>query len=103
MKRTLIEIAKQDLITAKQRAEMAIREILPFDENVLANESVTFPYEDGQPFVIGYTQPNQGARVIALRHHPFEGLQMQVVGGDRWYPLWVDDMLFLLEELERVL
>ena len=100
MKNTIFEMAKQSLETAIRNAELALHATLaPYGYDGI--ELNTRPHD--MYFVMAETEPNVFKRVVKVRTHTWEGLQMLVEGEDRWRTLDVTDYKFLLGEVENTI
>lgn len=100
MKNTIFEIAKQSIETAIRNAELALHATLrPYGYDGI--ELNTRPND--MYFVMAETEPNVFKRVVKVRTHTWEGLQMLVEGEDRWKALDVTDYKFLLNEVESAI
>ena len=53
--------------------------------------------------VMGEVEPNKFKKVVKVRSHTFEGLQMLLEGEGEWRTLDVTDYKFLLEEVESAI
>ena len=100
MKNTLFDIAKQGIETAIRNAEYALHAILrPYGyDGIELNTRPNDMYS-----VMGETEPNVFKKVLKVRSHMFEGLQMLVEGEDKWKALDVNDYKFLLNEVENAI
>lgn len=100
MKNTIFEIAKEGIKTAIRNAEWALHAVLrPYGyDGIELNTRPNDMYS-----VMGETEPNVFKRVVKVRSHMFEGLQMLVEGEDKWKALDVNDYEFLLNEVENAI
>ena len=100
MKNTIFEIAKETIKTAIRNAEWALHAVLrPYGyDGIELNTRPSDMYS-----VMGETEPNVFKRVVKVRSHMFEGLQMLVEGEDKWKALDVNDYEFLLNEVENAI
>ena len=100
MKNTLFEIAKQSIETAIRNAELALHAIL----NTYGNYGIELNTRPDDLFsVTGEVKPNVFKKVLKVRSHTYEGLQMLVEGEDEWLTLDVTDYKFLLVEVESAI
>ena len=100
MKNTIFEMAKQSLETAIRNAELALHAIL----NPYGNYGIELNTRPDDLFsVTGETEPYVFKKVLKVRSHTFEGLQMLVEGEDEWRTLDVTDYQFLLVEVESAI
>ena len=100
MKNTIFEMARQTIETAIRNAETALHAILaPYGNFGL--ELNTRPNDLFS--VMGETEPNVFKKVLKVRSHTFEGLQMLVEGEQEWRTLDVTDYKFLLDEVENAI
>lgn len=100
MKNTIFDIAKQSIETAIRNAELALHAILkPY--GIFGIELNTRPND--MYFVMAETEPNVFKRVVKVRTHTWEGLQMLVEGENEWRTLDVTDYKFLLDEVESAI
>lgn len=100
MKNTILEMAKQSIETAIRNAELALHAILKPYGN-FGIELNTRP--DDLFSVMGEVKPNVFKKVLKVRSHIFEGLQMLVEGENEWKTLDVTDYKFLLDEVESAI
>lgn len=100
MKNTILEMAMQSLETATRLAESALHTILaPYGDNGL--ELNTRPSDLYS--VWGETEPNVFKKVLKVRSHPFEGLQMYVGEEEGWRHLDCTDYKYLLQEVQNAI
>lgn len=100
MKNTILEMAKQSIETAIRNAELALHAIL----NPYGNYGIELNTRPDDLFsVMGEVKPNVFKKVLKVRSHTFEGLQMLVEGGNEWITLDVTDYKFLLDEVESAI
>ena len=97
MKNTILEMAKQSIETAIRNAELALHAILKPYGN-FGIELNTRP--DDLYSVMAETKPNTFKKVLKVRTHTYEGLQMLCEGENEWRTLDVTDYKFLLDEVE---
>lgn len=100
MKNTIFDIAKQSIETAIRNAELALHAILtPYGcDGVELNTRPNDMYS-----VMGEVKANVFNKVLKVRSHTFEGLQMLVEGENEWRTLDVTDYKFLLNEVESAI
>lgn len=100
MKNTIFEITKQSIETAIRNAELALHAILRLYgyDGIELNTRPNNMYS-----VMGETEPNVFKKVLKVRSHMFEGLQMLVEGENEWRTLDVNDYKFLLDEVENAI
>lgn len=100
MKQILLANAKSAILFAIAMAENAINAILlPLGENGL---ELNYRPNDGfSP--IAESKPYQFRKIVKVRCHTFEGLQMLCDGSDKWEPLNTSDYVFLIDEIESAL
>jgi hypothetical protein len=100
MKNTILEMAMQSLDSALQMAESALHAVLaPYGDNGLElNTRPTDLYS-----VWGETEPNVFKKVLKVRSHQFEGLQMYVGEEEGWRYLDCTDYKFLLQEVQSAI
>jgi hypothetical protein len=100
MKNTIFDIAKQSIETAIRNAELALHAILtPYgcdgiELNTRPNDLFS---------VMAEIEPHTFKKVLKVRSHTFEGLQMLVEGENEWRTLDVTDYKFLLDEVESTI
>ena len=100
MKNTIIEMAMLSLESATRNAESVLHTILaPYGDNGL--ELNTRPSDLYS--VWGETEPNVFKKVLKVRSHPFEGLQMYVGEEEGWRHLDCTDYKFLLQEVQSAI
>lgn len=100
MKNTILEMARQTIETAIRNAETALHAILaPYGNFGL--ELNTCPNDLWS--VMGEVEPNKFKKVLKVRSHTFEGLQMLVEGEQEWRTLDVTDYKFFLDEVENAI
>ena len=100
MKNTILEMAMQSLESATILAESALRTILaPYrvEGLELKGSSVSF-YS-----LCGELEPNVFKKILKVRVHPFEGLQMYVGEKEGWRHLDCTDYKFLLQEVQSAI
>ena len=94
---TIFEMAKLTLENALRNAESALHAILiPYGN--FGIELNTRP--DDSFSVMGEVKPNVFKKVLKVRSHTHEGLQMLVEDENEWRTLDVTDYQFLLDEVE---
>ena len=100
MKNTIFEIAKQSIETAIRNAELALHAIL----NPYGNYGIELNTRPDDLFsVMGEVEPNVFKKVLKVRSHTYEGLQMLVEGENEWRTLDVTDYKFLIDEVESAI
>ena len=100
MKNTILEMAKQSIETAIRNAELALHAIL----NPYGNFGIELNTRPDDLYsVMGEVKPNTFKKVLKVRSHTFEGLQMLVEGENEWRTLDVTDYKFLLDEVESAI
>ena len=100
MKNTIFEMAKQSIETAIRNAELALHAIL----NPYGNYGIELNTRPDFLFsVMGEVEANVFKKVLKVRSHTFEGLQMLVEGENEWRTLDVTDYKFLLDEVESAI
>ena len=100
MKNTILEIAKQTIETAIRNAELALHAIL----NPYGNFGIELNTRPDDLYsVMGEVKPNVFKKVLKVRSHTYEGLQMLVEGENEWRNLDVTDYKFLLDEVESAI
>jgi hypothetical protein len=93
-------MAMQSLDSALQMAESALHAVLaPYGNFGL--ELNTRPNDLWS--VMGEVEPNKFKKVVKVRSHTFEGLQMLLEGEGEWRSLDVTDYKFLLEEVQSAI
>ena len=100
MKNTNLEMAMQSLESATILAESALHTILASygDNGLELNTRPSDLYS-----VWGETEPNVFKKVLKVRSHPFEGLQMYVGEEEGWRHLDCTDYKFLLQEVQNAI
>jgi hypothetical protein len=100
MKHTILSMAMQSLESATSLAESALHAVLaPYGDNGLElNTRPTDLY-----VVVGETEPNVFKRILKVRSHQFEGLQMYVGEEEGWRYLDCTDYKFLLQEVQSAI
>ena len=97
---TIFEMAKLNLETALRNAESALHAIL----NPYGNLGIELNTRPDDLFsVMAEVEPNTFMKVLKVRSHTFEGLQMLVEGENEWRNLDVTDYKFLLDEVESAI
>jgi hypothetical protein len=97
---TIFEMAKLTLESALRNAESALHAVLiPYGN--FGIELNTRP--DDLFSVMGEVKPNVFKKVLKVRSHTYEGLQMLVEGENEWRTLDVTDYKFLLDEVESAI
>jgi hypothetical protein len=100
MKNIIFDIAKQSIETAIRNAELALHAVL----NPYGNFGIELNTRPDDLFsVTGEIEPNVFKKVIKVRSHIWEGLQMIVEGENEWRTLDVTDYNFLLNEVESAI
>ena len=100
MKHTILEMAMQSLMSAERLAETALHAVLaPYGENGL--ELLDRP--NNTYLVMAEVSPCVFEKVIKVRSHTFEGLQMLLDGDEEWKTLDCTDYYFLLEEVQSAI
>jgi hypothetical protein len=100
MKNIIFDIAKQSIETAIRNAELALHAVL----NPYGNFGIELNTRPDDLFsVMGEIEPNVFKKVIKVRSHIWEGLQMIVEGENEWRTLDVTDYKFLLDEVESAI
>ena len=100
MKNTIFDIAKLSIETAIRNAELALHAIL----NPYGNFGIELNTRPDDLYsVMGEVKANVFKKVIKVRSHTFEGLQMLVEGENEWRTLDVTDYKFLLDEVESAI
>lgn len=100
MKNTILEMAMQSLMSAERLAETALHAVLAPYGN-FGIELNTRPND--MWLVMGESEPNKFKRVVKVRSHTFEGLQMLLEDEGEWKGLDVTDYKFLLEEVQSAI
>ena len=100
MKNTILEMAMQSLMSAERLAETALHAVLAPYGN-FGIELNTRPND--MWLVMGEVEPNKFKRVVKVRSHTFEGLQMLLEDEGEWKGLDVTDYKFLLEEVQNAI
>lgn len=97
---TIFEMAKLTLETALRNAESALHAIL----RSYGNDGIELNTRPNDLFsVMAEIEPHTFKKVVKVRSHTWEGLQMLVEGEDRWRTLDVTDYKFLLDEVESAI
>ena len=100
MKNTILEMAKQSIEKAIRNAELTLHAIL----NPYGNYGIELNTRPDDLFsVMGEVKPNVFKKVLKVRSHTFEGLQMLVEDENEWRTLDVADYKFLLNEVESAI
>ena len=100
MKNTILEMAMQSIESATSLAESALHAVLaPYGDNGL--ELNTHPSDLYS--VWGETEPNVFKKILKVRSHQFEGLQMYVGEEEGWRYLDCTDYKFLLQEVQSAI
>ncbi len=100
MKNTIFDIVKQSIETAIRNAELALHAVL----NPYGNFGIELNTRPDDLFsVMGEVKANVFKKVLKVRSHTFEGLQMLVEGENEWRTLDVTDYKFLLNEVESAI
>lgn len=100
MKNTIFEITKQSIESAIYNAELALHAVL----NPYGNFGIELNSRPDNLFsVMGEVKANVFKKVLKVRSHTFEGLQMLVEGENEWRTLDVTDYKFLLDEVENAI
>lgn len=99
MKNTILEMAMQSLESATRNAESALYAVLePYgDDGLELNTRPSDLYS-----VCGETEPYVFKKILKVRSHPFEGLQMYVE-EEGWRFLDCTDYKFLLQEVQSAI
>ena len=99
MKNTILEMAMQSLESATRNAESALHAgLAPYgDDGLELNTRPSDLYS-----VWGETEPNVFKRILKVRSHKFEGLQMYVE-EEGWRFLDCTDYKFLLQEVQSAI
>ena len=100
MKNTILETAMQSLESATILAESALHAVLaPYgDDGLELNTRPSDLYS-----VWGETERNVFKKILKVRSHPFEGLQMYVGEEEGWRYLDCTDYKFLLQEVQNAI
>ena len=100
MKHTILSMVMQSLESATSLAESALHAVLaPYGDNGLElNTRPTDLYS-----VWGETEPNVFKKILKVRSHQFEGLQMYVGEEEGWRYLDCTDYKFLLQEVQSAI
>ena len=100
MKNTILKMAMQSLESATRNAESALHAVLaPYGGDGLElNNRPSDLYS-----VWGETEPNVFKRILKVRSHKFEGLQMYVGEKEGWRHLDCTDYKFLLQEVQSAI
>ena len=100
MKNTALEMAMQSLESATRNAESALHAVLaPYgDDGLELNTRPSDLYS-----VWGETERNVFKKILKVRSHPFEGLQMYVGEEEGWRYLDCTDYKFLLQEVQNAI
>ena len=100
MKNTILEMAMQSLESATRNAESALHAVLaPYgDDGLELNTRPSDLYS-----VWGETEPNVFKRILKVRSHPSDGLQMYVGEEEGWRTLDCNDYKFLLQEVQNAI
>ena len=100
MKNTILEMAMQSLETATRLAESALHAVLaPYGDDGL--ELNTHPANIF--LVCGEAETNVFKKILKVRSHPFEGLQMYVGEEEGWRYLDCTDYKYLLQEVQNAI
>lgn len=96
MKYTILSMAMQSLESATSLAESALHAVLnPYGNfGIELNDRPSDMYS-----VMGEVRPNVFKKVLKVRSHTYEGLQMLVEGENEWRPLDTSDYSLLLNEV----
>ena len=99
MKNIILEMAMQSLESATILAESALRTILaPYGDEGLELKARPVRFYS----LCGELEPNVFKKILKVRVHPFEGLQMYV-GEKGWRYLDCTDYKFLLQEVQKAI
>ena len=100
MKNTILEMAMQSLESATRNAESALHAVFASygDDGLELNTRPSDLYS-----VWGETEPNVFKRILKVRSHKFEGLQMYVGEKEGWRHLDCTDYKFLLQEVQSAI
>ena len=100
MKNTILEMAMQSLEYATILAESALRTILaPYGDEGLELKAHPVRFYS----LCGELEPNVFKKILKVRVHPFEGLQMYVGKKEGWRYLDCTDYKFLLQEVQSAI
>ena len=100
MKNTILEMAMQSLESATRNAESALHAVLaPYgDDGLELNTHLANTF-----LVCGEVETNVFKKILKVRSHPFEGLQMYVGEEEGWRTLDCNDYKFLLQEVQNAI
>lgn len=94
---TIFEMAKLNLETALRNAESALHAIL----NPYGNFGIELNTRPDDLYsVMAEIEPHTFKKVVKVRSHTWEGLQMLCEGENEWRTLDVTEYKFLLDEVE---
>ena len=97
MKSTIFEMAKQSIESAIYNAELTLHAVL----NPYGNFGIELNTRPDDLYsVMAEIKPHTFKKVLKVRSHTYEGLQMLVEGENEWRTLEVTDYQFLLDEVE---
>ena len=100
MKNIILEMAMQSLESATILAESALRTILaPYGDEGLELKARPVRFYS----LCGELEPNVFKKILKVRVHPFEGLQMYVGEKEGWRSLDCTDYKFLLQEVQNAI
>ena len=100
MNNTILQMAMQSLESATILAESALRTILtPYGEEGLELKARPIKFYS----LCGELEPNVFKKILKVRVHPFEGLQMYVGEKEGWRYLDCTDYKFLLQEVQNAI
>ena len=100
MKNTILEMAMQSLESATRNAESALHAVLaPYGDDGLK----LIPHPSYFYSVCGEVETNVFKKILKVRSHPFEGLQMYVGEEEGWRYLDCTDYKFLLQEVQNAI
>ena len=100
MNSTILEMAMQSLESALKMAETVLYTILdPYGEDGLELNARPANFYS----VCGEVEPNVFKKILKVRVHPFEGLQMYVGKKEGWRYLDCTDYKFLLQEVQNAI
>ena len=100
MRNTILEMAMQSLETATRLAESALHAVLaPYGDDGLELNA----HLDNTFLVCGEVETNVFKKILKVRSHPFEGLQMYVGEEEGWRTLDCNDYKFLLQEVQSAI
>ena len=100
MKNTILEMAMQSLESATRNAESALHAVLaPYGDDGLELNTRPSDLYSGW----GETERNVFKRILKVRSHKFEGLQMYVGEKEGWRHLDCTDYKFLLQEVQSAI